>query len=423
MLLLKNVSIITLHAPIEAPICDIFINHDGFIEKIGQNLVAPKGTQVFDKKGTCVSIGLMDVGTQTGDPGFEHREDLNSTAHAAMSGGFTTIAPFPNNDPVTHTKTEVLYLKNKTKSYLVDFQPIGALSTDCKGKDIAEFLDMHHAGAVAFGDGKNSTQDSGLILRGLQYAKIFDGLIINSPFNKNIAPHGQVHEGLISTSLGLPGIPALAEELMLQRDIQLLEYADSRLHVHNISTAKSVELVRQAKKNGLKLTASVAALNLCFDDTAIENFDTNFKVLPPLREKTDIEALIKGLKDGTIDFISTNHTPIDIEGKELEFPYADFGALGLETAFAMTHTFLHKKLTINQLVEKWAIRPREILGLDVPKIEEGAQANLMLFDPAHEWSAESKNQFSKSKNDPLLGKILRGYVLGVVNKGQFWLRD
>ncbi|NJN34658.1 MAG: hypothetical protein HC817_10795 [Saprospiraceae bacterium] len=173
MLLLKNVFIIKPFAPIEVTPADIFINHDGFIEKIGQNLTAPKSSQIFDQSGSHVSLGLMDFGTQTGDPGFEHREDLNSAAHAAMSGGFTTIAPFPNNDPVMHTKTEVLYLKNKTKSYLVDFQPIGALSTDCHGKDIAELLDMHHAGAVAFSDGKNSTQDSGLILRGLQYAKIF----------------------------------------------------------------------------------------------------------------------------------------------------------------------------------------------------------------------------------------------------------
>ncbi|NJN34657.1 MAG: amidohydrolase family protein [Saprospiraceae bacterium] len=222
-------------------------------------------------------------------------------------------------------------------------------------------------------------------------------MIINSPFNKNIAPHGQAHEGLVSTSLGLPGIPSLAEELMIQRDIQLLEYTDSRLHLHNISTKKSVELVRQAKKQGIKLTASVAALNLCFDDAAIKNFDTHFKVMPPLREKSDIEALINGLKDGTIDFISTNHTPIDVEGKELEFPYAEFGALGLETAFAMTLTFLHKKLTINQLIEKWAVNPRRVLGLQIPEIEEGAKANLMIFDPKQEWSPDTKSHFQSRK--------------------------
>jgi dihydroorotase len=284
-------------------------------------------------------------------------------------------------------------------------------------------LDMHHAGAIAFSDGKKPIQDGGLILRGMQYAKIFDGIIFNFPFDKTVSPHGQMHEGLTSTSLGLPGIPALAEELMVQRDLQLLEYAQSRLHFHNISTARSVEWIRQAKKQGLKVTASVAAMNLCFSDESLTGFDTNMKVMPPLRGKTDIEALIKGLKDGVIDFISSNHTPIDTEGKDLEFPYAEPGAIGLETAFSLTDTYLHKKLTIDQLIELWAIKPRKVLGLEIPKIEEGSQANLTLFSPNDEWTFTEKHIVSKSNNTPLKGHILRGRVEGVVNKGQYWLRE
>ena len=422
MLLLKNVKIVAPSSDLNGQISDILINKNGEIEKISAHVAASKGTTVFEKEGTCVSIGWLDVGVQTGDPGYEHREDLASTARAAMAGGFTAVAPFPNTHPTIQSKSEILYIKNKTQSYLVDFYPIGAVSEGCKGKDIAEMVDMHHAGAIAFSDGRKPLQDGGLLLRGVQYAQIFDGLVFNFPFDKTIAPHGQMHEGMTSTSLGLPAIPSLAEELMVQRDLQLIQYADARLHFHNISTARSCEFIRNAKKQGLKVTASVAALNLCFDDTALSSFNTHFKVMPPLREKTDIEALIKGLKDGTIDFINSNHTPIDNEGKDLEFPYAEFGAIGLETAFSMVNQFLHKKLTIHQLVENFAMNGRKVLGLKIPEIKEGAAANLTLFNPNTAWTFNEKDIFSKSKNTPLMGQTLRGRVEGVVNKGQFWIK-
>ncbi len=422
MLLLKNVTLVAPYNDLNGQNSDILIGKNGTIDKIEPRIAASKGITVFEKEGTCVSVGWLDVGVHTCDPGFEHREDLASTARAAMAGGFTAVAPFPNTEPTIQTKSEILYIKNKTQSYLVDFYPIGALSADCKGKDIAEMVDMHQAGAIAFSDGKKAVQDAGLILRGMQYAKIFDGLVFNTPYDKSIASHGQMHEGEVSTSLGLPAIPTMAEELMLQRDIQLLEYADGRLHVHNISTARSVELIKQAKKQGLKITASVAAINLCFEDKILRGFDSHFKVMPPLREKNDIEALIKGLKEGTIDFIDSNHTPIDTEGKNLEFPYAAFGAIGLETAYAMTNTFLSKKLNTNQLVEFFALNPRKVLGVNIPDIAVGQVANLTLFNPKTEWTFTEKDIYSKSKNTPLVGRILRGRVEGVVNKGQFWLR-
>jgi dihydroorotase len=422
MLLLKNVKIVAPTSDLDGQISDILINKNGVIELMGLHLAVTKGTTIFDKEGTCVSIGWFDLGVLTGDPGFEHREDLASTAKAAMAGGFTAVAPFPNTNPVVQSKSEILYIKNKTQSYLVDFYPIGAVSEDCKGKDIAEMVDMHHAGAIAFSDGRKPLQDGGLLLRGVQYAQIFDGLVFNFPFDKTIAPHGQMHEGMTSTSLGLPAIPSLAEELMVQRDLQLIQYADARLHFHNISTARSCEFIRNAKKQGLKVTASVAAMNLCFDNTALSHFNTNFKVMPPLREKMDIDALIKALKDGTIDFINSNHTPIDNEGKDLEFPYAEFGAIGLETAFPMVNQALHKKVTINQLVENFAIKARKILDLKIPEISEGEKANLTIFNPNTEWTFTENDIFSKSKNTPLVGEILRGRVEGVVNNGQFWLR-
>jgi dihydroorotase len=421
MLLLKKVTIVAANYDLNGQTLDVFINEKGIIETIGKDISAPKNTTVFEREGAHVSIGWVDVGTQTSDPGFEHREDLNSVTKAAMAGGFTTICPFPNTNPTIQSKSEILYIKNKTQDYLVDFQPIGALSEEIKGKNIAEMLDMHHAGAIAFSDGKKTAQEGGLILRGMQYAKIFDGLVMNFPYDKSVSPHGQMHEGLTSTSLGLSGIPSMAEELMVQRDLQLLEYADSRLHLHNISTEASVEMVRKAKKKGLRVTASVAALNLCFSDEILRGFDSNFKVLPPLRAQNDIDALVKGLKDGTIDFISTNHTPIDIEGKDLEFPYAEFGAVTLESAFGLLNFYLHKKLTTNELIVFLTIKARTILGLDMPQIKEGNVANLTIFNPSEEWVFTEKDIQSKSKNAPALGKILRGRVLGVVNNGQYKL--
>jgi dihydroorotase len=419
-LLLRQVRIIAPNQPsIDGQIRDILIEN-GKIAKIDtKTAFDTEGVvTVFEHANACVSIGWLDVGTQTGDPGFEHREDLESVAKAAMAGGFTALAPFPNTEPAIHSKSEILYIKNRTQSYLVDFEPIGALSTDCKGKDMAEMLNMRSVGAVAFSDGRKPVQDSGFLLRGMQYAKIFDGLVFNVPHDKTIAPHGEIHEGEVSTSLGLAGIPSMAEELMVQRDLALLAYADSRLHCHNVSTAGSVALLRAAKKQGLRVSASVAALNLCFTDDVLRGFDTHFKVMPPLRGEEDRLALIEGLRDGTIDFITTNHTPIDEEGKNLEFPYADFGAIGLETTYGLVNQFLHQIFDSQDFIEFLAINPRHVLGLDIPLIEEGALANLTLFDADKIWTFSSKDIVSKSKNTPLVGKILRGSVLGVINNGQ-----
>jgi dihydroorotase len=422
MLLLRNVHIIApAQTDLDGQNRDIHINADGKIERIAaaNSLKINDKMRVFDVPNAHVSIGWFDVGALTGDPGLEHRETLETVSQAAMAGGFTTLAPFPNTEPAVHSKSEILYIKNRTQSYLVDFQPIGALSTNCEGKDLAEMLDMRAAGAIAFGDGRRTTQDAGLLLRGLQYAKIFDGLIFNRPNDKSTSPHGQMHEGVVSTSLGLPAIPSMAEEMMVQRDLHLVRYSGSRLHFHNLSTARSVALVRQAKEQGLRVTASVAALNLCFSDEILRGFDTNFKVMPPLREAEDIAALIEGLADGTIDFITSNHAPIDEEGKNLEFAYADFGAIGLETTFGLINKYLHNQFTINDLVRFFAENSRRVLGLDIPKIAEGELANLTIFDPSTEWTFTAKDIRSKSKNSPLIGAILRGPILGVVNRKQF----
>lgn len=424
-LLLKNVRLIAPLDPRDGQHLDIFIQN-GIIKQIAvhidpDNLVTEGGGdahQIFEMQGACVSAGWLDVGVQVGDPGYEHREDLDSVTEAAAAGGYTAIATQPNTKPAIHSKSEILYIKNKNLYSLVEILPIGALSVDCAGKDISEFYDMFYAGAVAFSDGAKSVQDAGLMLRALQYARGIDALVMNYPNTKSIAPQGQMHEGEVSTSLGLAGLPAMAEELMIQRDLHLVAYSGGRLHFANISTARAVELVREAKRQGLRVTASVAALNLAFTDQTLHTFDANLKVLPPLRTQEDVNALLEGLADGTIDFIASNHVPLDEELKNLEFPYADFGAIGLQTTFALSNFVLHKKLTTSQIIHKIALAPRQVLGLEVPKIEEGAQANLTLFNPDEIFVLQTKNILSKSKNSPLIGKLLRGKVLGVIHRGQ-----
>ncbi len=411
-LLVKNILVIYPKSMYDKQIVDVLIEN-GKIIKIANGINSENAT-VIDGTGAFVAPGFIDIGAQVCDPGFEHREDIESAAAAASFGGFTTVVVQPNTFPALHSKSEILYIKNKAAQSLVDFLPIGALSQDCKGENISEMYDMHEAGAVAFSDGSKSVKDGGLMLRALQYVKAFGGLIINHPFEKSVASGGQMHEGVMSTILGMKGISSISEEMMLVRDLYLLEYADSQLHIQNISTAHSVDLLRKAKQKGLKVTASVAAINLAFEDTALENFDTFLKVEPPLRSKNDIDALRKGLQDGTIDSINSNHIPHDEEAWNLEFPYASFGVLGLETAVSVANTYGH--LSPEQLVEKFAIAPRKILNISLLELEEGEMANLTFFHPTQSFTYTSSNIFSKSKNTPFVGKTLVGKTLAVVNK-------
>jgi dihydroorotase len=317
-----------------------------------------------------------------------------------------------------HSKSEIMYVKSSTRGGLVDCHPIGAVSENCAGKDITEMIDMHAAGAVAFSDGKKPVQDSGLMLRALQYVTSFEGVVINQPLDDHIAGDGQMHEGLMSTSLGMKGIPTIAEELMVQRDLELLEYTGSRLHLANLSGAGAVQRLREAKAQGMPVTGSVAVLNLAFDDDSLQNFDTNLKVMPPLRSAEDRAALIEGLKDGTIDIISSNHTPLEEESKKLEFPFAEFGAVTLETTYALLQTTLGEDLSPETLVNCLALRPRQLFRLPAPRLETGQPANLTVFHPGVKWSLRPHDIRSRSRNTPLLGRELTGAVLAVVNNNQ-----
>ena len=416
MLLIKNATVIDTNSKHHQKRRDILIRN-GKIESIKAKIDAPK-VKSLDASGGYVSIGWLDVGVHASDPGYEHRENLSTVSAAAAAGGYTGIACFPNTSPTIHSKSEVLYLKNNAKNNLVDLFPIGAISHNCEGKDLTEMYDMHQSGAVAFSDGRYSIQNSGMMMRALQYVKAFDGVVMNHPHDEGISDKGQLHEGRISTSLGMKGIPRLSEEIQLQRDIYLVEDVDSKLHASNISSANSQQLIHAAKKRGLNVTASVPLLNLIFTDEVLTDFNTQFKVFPPLRENSDVEALRKGIANGTIDIITSNHRPIEEEGKNLEFLFASFGALGLQTTYPLYNTYLTKVLDEVNFVDKVAIRPRQLFNLPIPQIAEGDTANLTIFHPEGEWTFTEKDILSKSKNSPIIGISLKGKILGVVNNGK-----
>ncbi|GLR16615.1 dihydroorotase [Portibacter lacus] len=410
-LILKQAKIIDPSWNKEKKRFDIAIKN-GKIEKIASNIDLPS-YKIISSENLHVSIGFFDIGTQIGEPGLEHREDFASITEAASAGGYTGIAPFPNNEPATQSKSEVKYIINNTSSGPISFYPIGAVSKSCKGEDITEFIDMKKHGAVAFSDGKKSVHDAGLMLRSLQYAKASDSLIINHPDEHDLSGAGQIHEGIISVSLGLEGIPEMAESLGLQRDIQLAQYAQSRYCAYNVSSAHSVKILKKTKW----ATSTVSYLNLLFTDTDLEDFNSNLKVIPPLRSRKDKNALIKALKTDVINCITSGHRPLEEELKKKSFAFADFGAIGIETTFAALLTELEESLGLEKIIEKLTHGPRNVLGVEIPQIKEGERANICIFDPKTTWIYDKVK--SKSKNSPFIGSSFKGKVLGIINNGKY----
>ena len=409
-LLLKQVKIIDPTSAHHGQTKDVLIRN-GVIQSIRNSI--SEDVRTLKWKGACISPGWVDIGAFVGDPGLEHIETLESLCQTAMLGGFTRVAVLPNTEPSLQSKSEIEYIIRRSEKEIVDVLPIGAMTTHCKGEHLAEMIDMHHAGAIAFSDGMRPTQDPGLLLRALEYVSQFDGMIINHPYTKGLKPKGLVHEGEVSVSLGLQGIPSIAETMMVKRDIEILRYSESKLHIQNISCRESLDLIRQAKDEGLNLTASVASLNLAYTSSKVQDFDVNFKVLPPLRTEEDRQALIEGVVDGTIDAISSNHRPVDLERKALEFAYADFGISNLQTSFHAALIGLGEN-KMQGLIRGLSTGPRSILGLAPATIEKNNEAEITIFHPDME-QVISPNKFaSKSKNNPFLNEKLPGTVLGIV---------
>jgi dihydroorotase len=411
--LLKQVKIIDPTSAHHQQVKDIFIEN-GKIEAIRNSI--SKDVKSLKVEGACVSPGWMDVGAFVGDPGSEQVETFLSLSRAASKGGYTTVAIVPNTQPALQSKSGIEYVFKNAEKLPTHILPIGALTIDCAGKDMSEMIDMHQAGAIAFSDGKKPIQDAGVLLRALDYARSFNGLIINHPHLHGVSPDGLIHEGTMSVSLGLLGLPDLMEVLMIKRDIDLLRYSGSRLHILNISSKDSLPVIAQAKAEGLKLTCSVPAFNLEANVEALHNFDENYKVLPPLRTEEDRLALIEAVKSGLIDFITSNHRPVDIEAKMLEFAYADFGISSLQTNYSSICKALGRTRSQTQVVERLAIGNRSIFNLPIPTIERGNQAELTIFHPTMSTTYLRKDFASKSKNNPYLGKELPGRVLGIISK-------
>jgi dihydroorotase len=413
-LLIKSATILDPGSAFHQQIADILIGN-GLITRIAEDIEAD--AELIEAAGKYVSPGFFDLNCNIGELGLETKEDMYSGTSAAAAGGFTGVALMPNTIPPIHSKAEIEYLVNRAKNNLVDVYPLGTISHKREGKDLAEMYDMYLSGAKAFTDGNRPVQDAGLMERALLYAQGFDALVFSYPEDTAIAGKAKVNEGEISTLLGMKGIPSLAEELMIARDLYLAEYTVSKIHFSTISTARSVELIREAKRKGIEVTCDVAAHHLVLTDEALLGFDSMYKVKPPLRTKDDVSALIKGLKDGTIDAIVTQHTPHEVEFKDVEFEVAEFGITGFQTALALA---LRSGLPVELLIDKLAINPREILGVAVPVIAEGEQANLVLFDTDAEWEFNGKNNRSKSVNSPFMGQNLKGKVLLTYNNQQIF---
>jgi dihydroorotase len=398
------------------------ILQDGFIHSIGDpgDVLAEKVDVRLEGENLHLSPGWLDMRTAAREPGYEHQEDLFSVREAAAAGGFTEISVLPNTHPVVHSKEAVAYLRSRWPDHPVKVHPVAAVSLEAKGKDLTEMIDLHRAGAVAFSDGTQPVWHSDILLKTLQYLQTFGGLLINRPEDKLLTQYGNMHEGVAATMLGLKGMPALAEEMMVARDLRLLEYTGGKIHFSCISTAGAVQQIREAKARGLAVTCDMAAHQIAFEDTALSEFDTNLKVNPPFRGEADIQALWAGLADGTIDAVVSDHSPLDEESKQLEFDLAEFGIIGLETAFAVLNTH-NQKLSVSQLIEKLSVNPRKILGLPLPPIREGTLANITIFDPEAQWTFTGKDIRSKSANTPFVGASFRGRVIGIVNNGQIML--
>jgi len=417
-ILLKQVLIADPDSNYNGLIKDILII-DGIINSIDDAIDADVDEKI-QIENAAVSPGWVDVFSHFCDPGFEFRETIESGAAAAAAGGYTRVFTLPNTNPFVQNKAQVEYIVQKGAQTPVYVQPLGAVTKNIEGKELAEMYDMYSSGAVAFSDGINPVQSAGLMVKALQYVKAFNGVLIQVPVDKSIGQFGLMHEGIISTKLGLPGIPAMAEELMIARDIKLARYADSKLHFTGVTTAKSLEYIKRAKDAGLQVTCSVTPYHLFFCDEDLISYDTNLKVNPPLRSRTDMLALREAVKNGLVDCIASHHLPQDWDNKTCEFEYAKNGMIGLQTAYAVAQTAI-PELGAENIAALFSTNARKIFGLPGATINNNAAAELSIFKASAKEVFVKEKIKSKSYNSPFTRKELNGKVVGIFNKGKLVL--
>ncbi len=414
-IIIREAKIIDSESPFHNKTVDLLIV-DSSIKKIGKSLTNSENSKEIKLDNLHISQGWFDSSVSLGEPGFEDRETIANGLNVAARSGFTAIALQPNSFPIIDNQSQINFVKNKANGFATQLFPIGALTKNSECKDMTELFDMKNAGAVAFGDYNKSLDNANLLKIALQYVQDFDGLIIAFSQESNLKGSGVANESVVSTKLGLKGIPNLAEELQIDRNLFLLEYTGGKLHIPTISTAKSVQLIKEAKAKGLNVTCSVAVHHLVLTDKKIEGFDTRYKVSPPLRTETDRKALIAGILDNTIDMITSDHNPIDIEHKKMEFDLAKDGTIGLESAFGALLTVLPLEKVIEKLTAG-----KTTFGINKTSIIEGEKANITLFNPEGKSTFAKENILSKSKNSAFLEIEMKGKVYGIYNQGKLIL--
>lgn len=417
-ILIKKATIICSDSKYHLKKKDVLIRN-GMIEKIADS-ITDKAKVVIDKKNSFLSAGWVDVFSDFCDPGFEHKETIQSGMETAAAGGYTDVFLIPNTNPVTSGKSAVEYLKNKDQ--LVNIHPIGAVSKKLEGKDLAEMNDMNLAGAMAFSDGKKTVQNSGLLLKALQYVRTFEGVIIEIPEDKEITKNGLMNEGEVSTQIGVQGKASIAEDIHTYRNIELLRYTDSKLHLSGISTKKSIDLIRQAKKQKLNLTCSVTPYHLLYSDQQLETYNSIYKVNPPLRTEDDRKALLKAVADGTIDCIASHHSPQQWDDKQVEFEYAENGMITLQTMLPMLLQ-LGEQISLEKWIHLLTQKPREIFSMQRRNIEVQTPACLTLFSIDEKWNYNEHSNKSLSQNSPLFGQELTGKILCTINNNQYRIHE
>lgn len=416
-ILIKSAAIIAPNQPLHTKKRDILIKN-GIIEKIAKNIENEQHIQEISLPNLHISMGWMDSSVSFGEPGYEERETLENGLNVAAKSGFTAIGLNPNTNPVVDNSGGVNFLKHKSQHHAVDVYPIGAFTQNFNGNDMTELFDMKQNGAIAFYDYKKPIQNANLLKMGMLYVQSFDGLLMSFPQEISTSYGNKANESAFTLSLGFEGSPSLSEELQIIRDLHLLEYSEGKLHIPTISTEKSLKLIKEAHKKGLNVSCSVTSHHLTLTDEELENFDANYKVNPPLRSEKDLKALQKGLKEGTIAILTSDHQPMDIDNKKKEFSYAKHGTIGMESFFGVVNSVLE----LDDFIESITVNPRMIFKLPISEIKEGEKANLTLFNPEKEWIFSQKDILSTSKNSAFIGKKMKGEVYGIIHKQQLILK-
>ena len=417
-LLIKQACITDPLSSHHGTIQDILIEK-GIIREIAPS-IDEKPDQIIEDKDLQVSPGWVDIFSNFSDPGFEFKETLETGSAAAAAGGFTEVFLIPDTQPVTDNKSQVEFIQHRSGNLPITIHAIGAITKNLDGRHLAEMYDMKNSGAVAFSDGLHPVQSSGVLVKALQYVKAFRGVVIQIPDDSSISPSGLIHEGIISTQLGLPGKPIMSEELIIARDIKLARYTGSRIHFTGVTSPKSLDYIRRGKDSGTDISCSVTPYHLFFSDEDLVDYDTNLKVYPPLRPPSVIQQLKQAVLDGTVDCIASHHLPHEYDSKILEFENAKYGMTGLETAYPVIQT-LFPDLSAEKIYALFGGNARKIFNLQPSTIEKGQPGNMTLFNAAKKWTFDLNKTASKSKNSPFHGKNFTGKVIGTITKGHLHL--